>query len=341
MPRKDYNRIAAEFIKEKIVEWGALNYKVREAKHLDIIYECLSENILNYMPEKCQIMRLIRNKRRRLRRGINAQQQQPHQRKFMFSLDEINDYKVAEALEQSHQRLYEYYVKHGIIRTSNPIYNQQQKHVETSDSMIGVTVPEYDSSSSVQTLADASINAECILSHSDSATHEHMPKSSRLEKAINRLYQKQQQQCCCVTNTNDYENLHQSSLGQTYCYLNIDNDMVDYYNFIQSHGFLNAAEASNLNSFLHENRKIQNESPAIYNGNVSSNNIFSMEATENQNLESFITDPTILNILLILDADERRQKLIEYEKKLLPGFEETSKIAKNVLKQCQELLENF
>uniref|UniRef100_A0A914R071 Uncharacterized protein n=1 Tax=Panagrolaimus davidi TaxID=227884 RepID=A0A914R071_9BILA len=66
-----------------------------------------------------------------------------------------------------------------------------------------------------------------------------------------------------------------------------------------------------------------------------------MEATENQNLELFITDPTILNILSIPNADERQQKLIEYEKKLLPDFEETSKIAKNVLKQCQELLENF
>uniref|UniRef100_A0AC35F8K8 Uncharacterized protein n=1 Tax=Panagrolaimus sp. PS1159 TaxID=55785 RepID=A0AC35F8K8_9BILA len=163
--------------------------------------------------------------------------------------------------------------------------------------------------------------------------------------AINRLYQRQQQQqCCCFSNTNDYESLHRSSLGQIYCSLNIDNDMVDYYNFIQRHGFLNAAETSNSNSFLHENRKIQNESPSIYNGlNVTSNNInniYSMKATENQNLEPFITDPTFLNILSIPNTDELSQKLIEYEKKLLSGFEEISKIAKNVLKQSQELLEN-
>uniref|UniRef100_A0AC35EYG6 Uncharacterized protein n=1 Tax=Panagrolaimus sp. PS1159 TaxID=55785 RepID=A0AC35EYG6_9BILA len=140
---EDYNRIATEFVKEKIVEWGTLNYKVREAKHLDIIYECLSQNILNYMPEKCRIMCLIRNKRRCRRRGQQPQQEQPHQRKFMFSLDEINDYKVAEALAQSHQRLYEYYVNDGIIQPSNPVCNQQQKNFETPDSMIGIMVPEY------------------------------------------------------------------------------------------------------------------------------------------------------------------------------------------------------
>uniref|UniRef100_A0AC34G0E6 FLYWCH-type domain-containing protein n=1 Tax=Panagrolaimus sp. ES5 TaxID=591445 RepID=A0AC34G0E6_9BILA len=114
---RNYEKIAAEFLKEKLVEWGIENCEIRYSRHLEAIYKCLTSEILKYLPVKRRILTLIINRRRR--KGIRDNDE-PRQGHFIFPMKEIEDQHVAEILIPCALKLNDYYLKNGMLPLPNP-----------------------------------------------------------------------------------------------------------------------------------------------------------------------------------------------------------------------------
>uniref|UniRef100_A0A914YWZ6 FLYWCH-type domain-containing protein n=1 Tax=Panagrolaimus superbus TaxID=310955 RepID=A0A914YWZ6_9BILA len=141
-----YDKIAAEILKEKVIEWGSQNCEVKSAKHLNAIYESLPATVTNYFPPKKNILSSIIAKQKR--RGLIDGE--PGQRHFILSFPEINDRNISRILNQIFMNLQNYYYRNRIIldqnlssKFPNPQQQQQQQHNQgqTSESFINATVP--------------------------------------------------------------------------------------------------------------------------------------------------------------------------------------------------------
>uniref|UniRef100_A0A914YWB4 FLYWCH-type domain-containing protein n=1 Tax=Panagrolaimus superbus TaxID=310955 RepID=A0A914YWB4_9BILA len=140
-----YDKIAAEILKEKVIEWGSQNCEVKSAKHLNAIYESLPATVTNYFPPKKNVLTSIIAKQKR--RGLIDGE--PGQRHFILSFPEINDQNIGRILNQIFMNLQNYYYRNRIILDQNPSsifpnpQQQQQQHNQgqTSESFMNATVP--------------------------------------------------------------------------------------------------------------------------------------------------------------------------------------------------------